>query len=1132
MSNVTPVNEEAKLNNLLSLLQDKVKFKIGSKSIKLDDSLNKVKKGTTKSQPSEKAGNLLEWFTTHYQKERKFNSHVHKDLFSNLFHALLKAKNLQILSSPENNLRVVICLRMLMRDLFFQQNFAESEDLAYFADMFFMKSKGYLMCTEEPFVVDIVANLASIFHKISHSSHKFVLLNHSIPQTMLHLLRASDVFILHCSLNVLVALGESKILRNLISNMHSVECICQIIQEFDDVSKCYAANLMRILCSDNEIREQMMIYDTLPVLLSILNDGEQCVLLWHVVWTLVKLCNDTEHANEIRLLGGIPLLLNLLHKDRPLTCSRYELSSGCAKRGQSNFTVTSKENKEEVAENKLKLHSACCAALTELALDDRCTQTIVQTNGVYVIAKLIFPQKPSDRCKGGVLNVQKNAFRALRFLFSMERNRKMFKRIFPPEMFQKFIDIGHYVRDIEAYTVLVELLNSMQPCAIDIIREAVEELNQNKTPKRWIRDYAIYDILGTGAFGSVYRVKKRSTQTPLAMKEVSIAGGQGKTGKEKQKREIDEIVRELSIIREQLRHPNVVRYYSTFQENDKLYIEMELIEGASLQEHFTSLKEKNEKGMGEIRVWRVFIQMCLGLRYLHCDKRIVHRDLTPNNVMLGENDKVTITDFGLAKQKKDSSKMVSVVGTLLYSCPEIVKSEPYGDKADIWALGCILQQMATLDPPFNASNMLSLATKIVDAVYDPIPESWGYSSLVRNTVKSCLTIKPEDRPDIVAVSGIISEPMLRYTDHVASLHMAAEKRIEKERRRTQKHFHEARRNRQDYQTLFQASQESNERSSRTFEMSSESVSSHTPTSETSSRIPSDDLDVFIADNGNDEVYDSSGLDSSGGISSTSSSSGQDKSSPVRTNKKIRPVSAGTKIPHPPSPDVKALAPRRALSFDLTGARNNNNNSDRSISSSQMSIPKDLSRGFSARSGRPMSSGGKSAAMLSISPSKLRPISDPVQQTLIQLHKIIYIDQLPPTNEVNYRRRIISRYKRALFSPHSRSMGLKDELKKLLCGSHETIDLSFIVEAPSLTQKATAEAEAKELLGNCYVSTVTDGGKLYEEGITYAQMQTIIERVLTESGYYDLNNKPKNVYADVRHRCRTLPEDMHSGANIT
>ena len=46
-----------------------------------------------------------------------------------------------------------------------------------------------------------------------------------------------------------------------------------------------------------------------------------------------------------------------------------------------------------------------------------------------------------------------------------------------------------------------------------------------------------------------------------------------------------------------------------------------------------------------------------------------------------------LADFGLAKQKKETSKMMSVVGTILYSCPEIIKNEPYGEKADIWALG-------------------------------------------------------------------------------------------------------------------------------------------------------------------------------------------------------------------------------------------------------------------------------------------------------------------------------------------------------------------------------------------------------------------------------------------------------------
>ena len=77
---------------------------------------------------------------------------------------------------------------------------------------------------------------------------------------------------------------------------------------------------------------------------------------------------------------------------------------------------------------------------------------------------------------------------------------------------------------------------------------------------------------------------------------------------------------------------------------DKLYIVMELIEGAPIGEYVTSLKEKGEK-FSEDRIWRIFIQLVLALRYLHKEKGIVHRDLTPNNIMIGENDKVTISKY-------------------------------------------------------------------------------------------------------------------------------------------------------------------------------------------------------------------------------------------------------------------------------------------------------------------------------------------------------------------------------------------------------------------------------------------------------------------------------------------------------
>ncbi|KAM4906301.1 LOW QUALITY PROTEIN: serine/threonine-protein kinase Nek10 [Sylvia borin] len=106
-------------------------------------------------------------------------------------------------------------------------------------------------------------------------------------------------------------------------------------------------------------------------------------------------------------------------------------------------------------------------------------------------------------------------------------------------------------------------------------------------------------------------------------------------------------------------------------------------------------------------------------------------------VILDEYDFLSKRDasaFGLAKQKQENCKRVSVVGTILYSCPEVVKGDQYGEKADVWAAGCILYQMASLSPPFHSTNMLSLATKIVGAVYEPVPEGL-YSEKVSFTIK-------------------------------------------------------------------------------------------------------------------------------------------------------------------------------------------------------------------------------------------------------------------------------------------------------------------------------------------------------------------------------------------------------------
>lgn len=113
-------------------------------------------------------------------------------------------------------------------------------------------------------------------------------------------------------------------------------------------------------------------------------------------------------------------------------------------------------------EIQYSLKSASCAALMELVLNDANGQHIVQANGIYSLGLLILP--PCKECVGKerkwAKNLQRNAFRALRFTFSMERNRRLFKRLFPPDLFDIFISVGHYVKELSAYKVLVEKINS------------------------------------------------------------------------------------------------------------------------------------------------------------------------------------------------------------------------------------------------------------------------------------------------------------------------------------------------------------------------------------------------------------------------------------------------------------------------------------------------------------------------------------------------------------------------------------------------------------------------------------------------------------------------------------------------
>ena len=129
--------------------------------------------------------------------------------------------------------------------------------------------------------------------------------------------------------------------------------------------------------------------------------------------------------------------------------------------------------------------------------------------------------------------------------------------------------------------------------------------------------------------------------------------------------------------------------------------------------------------------------------------------------------------------------------------PEVVQNQAYGEKADIWALGCVLYQMCMLEPPFSSSNMLTLVNKIVAADYTPIPEK-DYTSRLIDTVSCCLRIDPDQRPDILGLSSELSDMLLLHMDALRINQTALERKLDKERKRTQKHFFERDQSMQQY----------------------------------------------------------------------------------------------------------------------------------------------------------------------------------------------------------------------------------------------------------------------------------------------------------------------------------------------
>lgn len=218
-----------------------------------------------------------------------------------------------------------------------------------------------------------------------------------------------------------------------------------------------------------------------------------------------------------------------------------------------------------------------------------------------------------------------------------------------------------------------------------------------------IGPYTFVKLLGVGAFAAVYEAKHTVTMVPVAVKVVSKQKLQQNPG------EFELLQREVAIMK-QLDFPFIVAFYEPLDDENNFYLVMELADEGTLLD----LINRNQ-GMSDKQAKRLFYQLVLSLEYLHRHKRIAHRDLKAENVMLDKNGNIRLVDFGLSKGFSESQVfLLTTCGSPAYVAPEIIRESPYTTAADLWSAGVLLYAMVFGTLPFGGDNLPELLNEIVE----------------------------------------------------------------------------------------------------------------------------------------------------------------------------------------------------------------------------------------------------------------------------------------------------------------------------------------------------------------------------------------------------------------------------------
>ena len=263
-----------------------------------------------------------------------------------------------------------------------------------------------------------------------------------------------------------------------------------------------------------------------------------------------------------------------------------------------------------------------------------------------------------------------------------------------------------------------------------------ESVKKGLEPEPKIQDFKIKKEIGSGSFGRVYLASHLKTNVDYAIKVIDKRNKTNIDGRPYFRREIE--------IMYKIRHPNCVRLFGNFEDENYCYFIMEYVPGGNL---YSLMSSNRNTGLNIYLVASILRELISAIYYLHnMSPPIIHRDIKPENVLL-TNNSIKLTDFGWSNYiNYEGEQRSTFCGTPIYLSPEMIQNTGHDEHVDIWCLGVLLFELLTGTPPFIGQNRVLLMKNIINVNIEwPTPPRLPIDPEAKDLISKILRKKPTER---------------------------------------------------------------------------------------------------------------------------------------------------------------------------------------------------------------------------------------------------------------------------------------------------------------------------------------------------------------------------------------------------